>query len=136
MNKLTKRERAAVSLERKIERAIERGEFTPDYGYLSEIAYPRHGLAYPVLIGPCGCAMAAAATVNGFDVDVHGPTQQEELVAYLETVGMSREDSLALENGYEDNFMANQLQALKNPYYKLGRRLRRFHHGYDDRVET
>jgi len=121
---MSKREKAALVLERKIYQAIERGEFTPDYGYLSEIAYPRHDLAYPVLIGPCGCALAAAASVSGIGSTSHA--SRYELISFLNRkIELSPDDANALEWGYEKPQVEGP--DLTNPYFKLGQRLRRFH---------
>ena len=127
-----KKEKAAHTLERKILRAIERGEFTPAYGYLM---FPR--LAKYVPLGPCGCLLAAAASVCGLQVG----GGQEALIAYLGQHGVKRRDALLLEAGYEgvayedvayedltDEFedFAGCTDA-RNPYYQVGQRLRRFH---------
>jgi hypothetical protein len=114
---MTKKEKAALVLERKILNAIEAGEFTPDYGYLNNLLVGNGSRAG--FLGPCGCALAAAASVNGFESITAGPI---ELRQYLKTVEMSEEDSIALEDGYEDNF-----ESSTNPYFRVGQRLRRFH---------
>jgi len=128
---MAKREQEAGALERKILRAIERGEFTPARGYLRAHVYIGFGIPSTV-VGPCGCAIAAAASVKGFDVDVRGFAGQDELVAYLKTVGLKPRDSLALESGYEGDFV----QHSTNPYFQVGKRLRRFHPNTDGRVEA
>ena len=129
---MTKKERAALALERKILRAIETGEFTPAHGYLRNQFYKGSYGDGPTVIGPCGCAIAAAASVNGFDIDERGPAGMDVLRAYLETVGLSLGDSSALENGYEDDFE----QRPTNPYYLVGKRLSRFHPKQDGMVEV
>jgi hypothetical protein len=124
---MSNQEKAALALERKILRAIERGEFTPASGYLSDHGY-RGDTWTRIEIGPCGCAIAAAASVNGLGSPGSGP---DELVAYLKTVGLSTRDSHALENGYEENALSST-----NPYFHVGQRLRRFHPRHDGRVEV
>jgi hypothetical protein len=121
---MTKKERAALALERKILRAIESGEFTPDYGYLSDKAYvtPLGGVTRTVLLGPCGCALAAAGSVNGIKAAYAGHYELREYLKQTGTLGVR--DSEALENGYESNPTRS-----KSPYFFVGQRLRRFHPG-------
>lgn len=129
---MTKRERAAEALEQKILDAIESGEFTPDYGYLNSRSYINgtDGSTVTVEIGPCGCALAAAASVNGIGLE-RSRAGHIELREYLkERVGMSKRDATSLEDGYEDN--AKRATSL---YFQLGQRLRRFHPFQDGSVQ-
>lgn len=92
-----------------IERAIERGEFTPNSSYL----YVRRD------IGPCGCARAAAQFVSG--------VRAKESDASLDrggVPGLSPREADALEAGYEDRgwFIDKQRE-----FYAAGKELRKFH---------
>jgi len=88
----------AARLVRKIERAIERGEFTPDTSYLCD--NPR--------LGPCGCARAA--------VEMLGVKLKPEDEAALE-VGYEAFRSPS----------NRRLAAASPEFYDAGRELRRFH---------
>ncbi len=135
---MNKKERAAHALERKIYRAIERGEFTPDYGYLSDTSFVnRDGRVFEVKIGPCGCALAAAASVNGLKPPRKGVSSDSfGLRSFLEQeTGVSDEDSSAMEHGYEAFLIVPGRPTPSGPYYELGRRLRRFHPVMNGRTE-
>jgi|SRR5665213_68662 len=126
---MSKKEKAALALEHKILLAIERGEFTPDIGYLGEFTLIGPCPASVCPIGPCGCMLGAAASVLG----LKGHASQDELIDYLGEQGVDRRDALLLESGYEDvrdmYFMDGTEEF--NPYYQVGKRLRRFHPNRD-----
>lgn len=94
-----------------IERAIERGEFTPNSSYL----YVRRD------IGPCGCARAAAQFVSGVrakEADADASLDQGDVP------GLSPEEADALEAGYEDRrFFVDK----HREFYAAGKELRKFH---------
>jgi hypothetical protein len=124
---MTKKEKAALVLERKILRAIEAGEFTPVIGYLRTVMYDPY-LGRELQLGPCGCLLAGAASVCGLE----GSADQETLIEYLGRHGLGRRDALLLEGGYE-GYLDSELFGVQgvakhtNPYFHVGQRLRRFH---------
>ena len=104
----------AADLVRRIERAIERGEFTPEARYL--------GLVRPystTVIGPCGCAIGAAAFLAGAEPDPE--RRADSLCQVLLAAGLSFDEQEQLEAGYED------WSAPDGPFLDAGRELRKFH---------
>lgn len=96
----------ARELVQKIERAIERGEFVPEYG----IGDP--GIPTEIFGGaPCGCARAAASAVLGG--------------LHYYPKGLSRVQRLSLEYGYEG--IQSTYAANNKHFLKAGRELRKFH---------
>lgn len=133
---MSKKAKAARALERKILRAIERGEFVPAFGYLSDRAYVETSgriVAHlgesgrTVSLGPCGCALAAAASVNG--LDSKQISDRSSLLTYLSMeAGIKMMDAMLLEVGYE---RSGEPDDRDNPYFRVGQRLRRFHPAMD-----
>lgn len=99
----------AERLVRKVERAIERGEFTPEQVYYG---------VYNVLgkhIGPCGCALAGAQFVAGLNAVTPG--------AWHSVPGLTAIEARELECGYE----AYRQPSNAGPFYEAGKTLRKFH---------
>jgi len=92
----------AARLVRKIERAIERGEFTPSTCYLT--------------VGECGCALAAAQYVGGL--------RGYQGASMRHVPGLSSAERDSLEEGYEQT---GEYPATSIAFFAAGRELRKFH---------
>jgi hypothetical protein len=106
----------AARLVAKIERAIERGEFTPEIWYLHD----------SIRLGPCGCAVAAGQFVHG----VKPPALDEDELGVTAFDGLSLADAEALERGYEHRarpweFPVRQGDR-KNSFFLAGEELAKF----------
>jgi hypothetical protein len=104
------RERAR-RLVRRIEAAIEAGEFTPFHTFLWD--HER--------LGPCGCAVAAGQFVSG--VKPPGPSVLVLPFGVRPFGDVSKDEAAALQGGYED------YDGFDGPFFAAGRELRKFHPG-------
>jgi hypothetical protein len=119
---MNKKEQAAIALENKIESAIERGEFTPDYRYLRNTTF-RASTHKKVFMGPCGCAIAAAAHVSG----LRGEHIDSAIIQFLiKHTNLTHNDVNCIEAGYEDYSEPAHGYDPNSPYFRLGIRLKRF----------
>lgn len=121
--KLTKEnaQARAHKLETTILKLLETGEFTPDYGYFET----------DMRLGPCGCAIAAAAYSTG---ELVGANDNETYgIGWIHSNGLRRivedngiatyEEARELEHTYESNVGMGDRTT---PFGALGDRLRRF----------